>query len=140
MSSDNKFGKCCGCPARVNHFREIGEWESASIRIEREMKELNITNIYDYNDYLENNGKEMVETRFQNMTNANTCQNDASNQFYIDSSDFHQRFEQMNQSIVEEEIMPYDKNVSVNLSVKSCPNYSIAEISSDKPANVYTKA
>jgi len=55
------------CPPRVNILREVGEWESASIRNTNEMKKLGLSNIHDYNNYLEEHGKDMIEARFKDL-------------------------------------------------------------------------
>ena len=140
MSLNNKYGKCCGCPPRVNVLREVGEWESASIRNANDMKRLNLNSVHDYNDYLEEHGKELIETRFKKLEEDNTCKNSGDNVFFVDSSDFHQRFEEMNGADEEHDVVSYDRNEPRVLSTNDHANYSLNEITNDKSTSYLSSA
>ena len=140
MSLNNKFGKCCKCPARVNLGREFTEYRSASIFSHDDMVKSEQNNTNDYNDYLENNGVEIIKQRTKELEAEHICKTDGKNIFFIDSSDFHQRFKEMNDSIEIQEVVPRDKYLSNNLSVRDRSNYTLREITGDQALVTSSKA
>jgi hypothetical protein len=140
MSLNNKYGKCCGCPPRVNILREVGEWESASIRNTNEMKKLGLSNIHDYNNYLEEHGKDMIEARFKDLEENYTCKNNGDNIFFVDSSDYHQRFEEMNKGAVTEDVVPFDHKEPRQLLVKKQSNYVLQNVTNSNSIKYFSSA
>lgn len=140
MSLNNKFGKCCKCPARVNLSREFTEYRSSSIYSHDDMVKSGKSNIYDYNEYLDNNGKNIIDDKTNVLTSTNVCKTNGKNIFFIDSTDFHQRFKEMNDSIELREVVPSDDHLSNNLSVKDRSNYTLREITGDQALVTSAKA
>lgn len=95
MNLNNKFGNCCGCPA-LNDAREFTEHRSPSIYNNEMMKTMGKTNSNDYRESLQSNGESIIRNIYNNFENNYKCKNNGSNVFYIDSSNFHSSYENLN--------------------------------------------
>ncbi len=121
---DNKFGKCCKCPARVDSMRQFTEYRSTHDVVANDMKNLGFTSIHDYNDYIERNGVKMIEESMKNQETNHKCQSDGNNTFNIDSSDYHNRFDEMIRNVRQDPIVPADSGVMTGvLSTGQRSNY-----------------
>jgi hypothetical protein len=132
MSLNNKYGKCCKCPARVNLARELTEYRSPSIYNHEDRIASGAKNLYDYNRFLETNGKDILEAKKQSLRDNNICKNNGDNIFFIDSTDFHARFNEINDHILEQTVVPSDDKLSTLLSTTERSNYTLREITGDK--------
>ena len=131
---DNKFGKCCKCPARMDSMTQFTEYESANAIAQRDMKSLGFKSIYEYNDHIETNGVKLIKKNIKYQKDNHTCQSNKKNRFNIDSSDYHKRFDEMIHTVKQENVVPVDFNVITNvLSTEPKANYSARYINSDKP-------
>ena len=131
MSLNNKYGKCCKCPARVNLGRELTEYRSASIYNQADRIDSGSKTIYEYDNFFETNGKELLEKKQQYLRDNNICKNTGNNIFFIDSTDFHARFTEINNNIVEQEVVSNDNNLTMLLSTNDRSNYTLREITGD---------
>jgi hypothetical protein len=96
MNLNNKFGNCCGCPA-LNNAREFTEHRSSSIYNSEIMKKITTTsNSHDYRQSLQNNGESIIRNLYNNFETNYKCKNNGSNVFYIDSTNFHSSYENLN--------------------------------------------
>jgi hypothetical protein len=132
MSLNNKYGKCCKCPARVNLARELTEYRSASIYNQEDRVKSGAKNLYEYNRFLETNGKDILREKQQSLRDNNICKDNGDNIFFIDSTDFHARFNEINDNIPEQVVVPSDSNLLTMLSTDERSNYTLRAITSDR--------
>ena len=119
MSLNNKYGKCCKCPARVNLGRELTEYRSASIYNQADRIDSGSKTIYEYDNFFETNGKELLEKKQQYLRDNNICKNTGNNIFFIDSTDFHARFTEINNNMalsVSNNIIDNSDNINNNIN------------------------
>jgi len=96
MNLNNKFGNCCGCPA-LNNAREFTEHRSSSIYNSEMMKKMTTTsNSNDFRQLLQSNGESIIRNIYNNFETNYKCKNNESNVFYIDSTNFHSSYENLN--------------------------------------------
>lgn len=131
---DNKFGKCCKCPAKVDSMRQFTEFESTNDIIYRDMKKLGFTSVYEYDEYLELNGTKLIAANVKWQKDNHTCQDNKQNKFNIDSSGYHKSFDEQIRGAKQESIVPVDSNVLKHvLSTGPRDNYNAQSINSDRP-------
>lgn len=133
MSLNNKFGKCCNCPSRMEYMdQEIVDYTSSSIREHGERQKAGVTSVHDYNEYLENNGDKIIQQKMQYLKDNYNCKNNGDNVFFVDSTDFHDRFMSMQDSIPEQSVVPSDTQLSNYMTTEEGSNFSLRTLSSNK--------
>ena len=133
MSLNNKFGKCCNCPAKMDYTsQEIIDYTSSSIREHNERKKVGAMSVHDYNTYLENNGDKIVGQRMKYLKDNYNCKNNGDNVFFVDSTDFHDRFTTMQNNVPEQSVVPSDKQLSNYMSTAEGSNFSLRTLSGNK--------
>lgn len=133
MSLNNKYGKCCNCPARMDYSStDFVDYASPSIIEHNARKNANVTSVHDYNDYLENNGDKIIGEKFNDLKNKYNCKNNGDNLFFVDSNDFHDRFNAMQESIPEQSVVPSDKQLTTYMSTDEGSNFTLRTITSNK--------
>lgn len=131
---DNKFGKCCKCPARMDSMRQFTEYRSSNAIVRETMEEYGFTNIHQYNEYMDkvafNNARLNLSKQEENYT----CKSDKNNSFYPDTLDYHARFDEQLKSVESDIVVPCDKHVLKNvLSTQPRANYTAKNINNDMP-------
>lgn len=131
---DNKFGKCCKCPAKVDSMRHFTEYRSTNNVVKSDMKRLGLLTVHEYNNYIEQNGVSLIEKNIKWQESNHKCQSNGNNVFNIDSSDYHKRFDEMIRSAIQEPIVPIDSGVMTGvLTTDPRSNYCAKSINSDRP-------
>ena len=95
MNSNNKYGNCCGCPA-LNNAREFTNYKSSSVHNSELMQKMSKTNSNDYRESLQNNAELIIKNTYDSFETNYKCKNNGSNVFYLDSSNFHGLYENLN--------------------------------------------
>lgn len=133
MSLNNKFGKCCNCPAKMDYVsQEIVDYTSPSIREHNDRKSAGVVTVHEYNEYLENNGDKIVGQRMKYLKDNYNCKNNGDNLFFVDSTDFHDRFTSMQNSVPEQSVVPSDKQLSNYMSTEEGSNFTLRTVSGNK--------
>lgn len=91
MDLNNKFGQCCKCPGLMNYNRDLTQWESSKIYEIELMNRLKLNNIVDYKINLQDNTEKILNNTITEYNNNYRCQH--GNNIYLDSSDFHKKFD-----------------------------------------------
>ena len=131
---DNKFGKCCKCPARMDSMRQYTEYESQNVIMADVMKKKGFKTIHEYNEWLEINGWDNAIASMKWQEANHKCQRDDNNVFYPNTSDDHARFEAMLNAIPQEDVVPLDPfTMKGVLSTQDRANYTSGEICNDRP-------
>ena len=68
----------------------------------------------------------------QSLRDNNICKDNGDNIFFIDSTDFHARFNEINDNIPEQVVVPSDSNLLTMLSTDERSNYTLRAITSDR--------
>jgi hypothetical protein len=111
MNLDNKNGICCNCPALMDYSRDITQWKSAKIHDIEMMKKLNITNSLDYKNVLQEHGEHIIRNTIDEYNKKYRCIN--GKDFYLDTSNFHQFFDNKDNIREHREIIPIN-NILLN--------------------------
>jgi len=117
MNLNNKYGNCCGCPA-LNNAREFTNYKSSSIYNHELMQKMSKTNSNDYRGLLQSNAESIIQNTNDSFETNYKCKNNGSNIFYLDSSNFHTLYENLNKQTTTENIdgiTKYKKKIPVNL-------------------------
>lgn len=131
---DNKFGKCCNCPARMDSMRQFTEYRSSGSLAQETMREQGFTSVYEYNEYLEKNGHTLAQANLKWQEKNHKCRSTEKHKFYPDTLDYHKRFDEQLKAIKPEPVVPYDNHVMLNvLSTQKRANYNTKSICSDQP-------
>jgi hypothetical protein len=74
MNSDNKFGKCCKCPARMSDGRIFTNWMPRKrlnefLRISSETG----PSSHEYRTYLQNKGEELIKSEVTYLEEQKKC-------------------------------------------------------------------
>jgi len=84
---NNKFGKCCNCPALSSGDQYFTNYVSSRLYNNELQKKLNINNSHAYRLSLQSNAsKYMSEENIK--ISSDKCKSDNKNNFYIDSSKY----------------------------------------------------
>ena len=132
MSLNNGYGKCCKCPARMNLAREFTDYTSPSIRERDERLRVGAKTVHDYDRYLEENGDKILNRTFDMLKDEYVCKNNGENLFFVDSTDFHQRFTDMNDSIPPQTVVASDKKLTNYMTTEDTRNYTLRALTGDK--------
>ena len=131
---DNKFGKCCKCPARVDSMRQFTEYRSANIIVRNTMDKNGFSSIHDYNEYMDKMAFNDAEQNLKRQEENHRCKSDGNNIFYPKTLDYHSRFDEQMDSIESDIVVPCDKHVMKNvLSTAKRANYTAKNINNDMP-------
>jgi len=87
MNSNNKFGKCCNCPAFMSDSRLFTNWETSKTFNYNLGLELNTNTNTEYKEFLIKNPGQINNIFYKDIS---TCNN--NDELYVDSSLYHQKF------------------------------------------------
>ena len=74
MNSDNKFGKCCKCPARMSDGRIFTNWMPRKRLNEfLRMGSNTVESSHDYRKYLQNKGEELIKSEVIYLEEQKKC-------------------------------------------------------------------
>ena len=73
MNSDNKFGECCKCPAKMNDGRLFTNYLPNSTLNSYVKKVNNITSENDYRQFLQKNGSKIMDNERTFMSLNKKC-------------------------------------------------------------------
>jgi len=100
MELNNKFGKCCSCPALMSDGRLFTSYVPHKEHNNRLMKQLGANESLEYKSILQNNGETIRKDIIDKLSAGSICKNNENNQFYkqVDINDyFNKKFlEKMN--------------------------------------------
>lgn len=95
MELNNKFGKCCSCPALMSDGRLFTSYVPHKEHNNKLMKQLGVSNSIEYKTVLQNNGETIRKDINDKLTAGSICKNNGTNKFYqqVDiNSYFNQQF------------------------------------------------
>jgi len=128
--SDNKFGKCCKCPPRMDLLRECTDYRSKSFAMDVDIRK-RFKSVHEYNEYLEENGFDDRQTKLKKLVDEYTCKSNGSNNFYIDSRGYHQHFvDEMNSIQEPATVVGYNSKAKTMLSANK-QDYTTKYINDD---------
>lgn len=100
MELNNKFGKCCSCPALMSDGRIFTSYIPHKEHNTRLMKQVGAKNSIEYKTILQNNYETIHKDIIDKLTTENICKNNGNNLFYqqIDINDYFNKnfLEKMN--------------------------------------------
>lgn len=135
---NNKFGKCCSCPARMDFVADFADFRSPSVVFSESFQKSGMT-IHDYNQYLEDNGEELIKYNIEQLKSGYVCKNDGTNMFLINTSDYHDRFDQINSTIEDKGVRPYNPHERKQLTVSDTRTaYAFKDINTRIPRGKYS--
>jgi len=85
---NNKFGKCCNCPALANGNQFFTNFESSRLYNYDLQQKYKLKNSHDYRLNLQNNAAFLMLNENVNF-DSQQCTSDKQNKFYIDSSKYN---------------------------------------------------
>ena len=85
---NNKFGKCCNCPALSTGNQLFTNFESSRLYNDNYKKYLKIADSNTYRLNLQLNGTKYMQNE-NNKYDTIRCKSDKQNKFYIDSSSYN---------------------------------------------------
>jgi hypothetical protein len=104
MNSNNKFGKCCNCPAFMSDSRLFTNWETSKTYNYKLGVKLNTDTNTKYKQMLTSNPGYITDDFYKE---SNKCDN--GNGFYIDTSLYHKEFTDniLNEMHVDYTVRPF---------------------------------
>lgn len=112
--------------------QDVVDYTSPSIREYNDRKNAGAVTVHEYNEYLENNGDKIVGQRMKYLKDNYNCKNNGDNLFFVDSTDFHDRFTSMQNNVPEQSVVPSDKQLSNYMSTKEGSNFTLRTVSGNK--------
>ncbi len=82
MELNNKFGKCCSCPALMSDGRLFTSYMPHKQYNNNMMKELGASNSIEYKSILQNNGNVIRNDMLSKLEASVMCKNNDTNKFY----------------------------------------------------------
>jgi len=125
MNSDNKFGTCCSCPALISDSRNLTSWKSSRTYNAELMQKLTLTNSTDFRFNLQNNAEQYIKNSFDDYNNNFKCK---GSQFYLDSTNYHNEFNKLNNIPVSNDVTYLPPN-TINASNINNENQKIISLS-----------
>lgn len=130
MNCDNKYSKCCGCPAIINTPREFTQWSSSKLYNFETMKKIGISNANDYRASLQSNAEIVMKNTINDFDTNYKCKNNGTNMFYLDSSKYNSYYDSINVISTKPAVDYYSKNTRKGVSLDSMKsNMSLSSIS-----------
>ena len=130
MNCDNRYAKCCECPAITNTPREFTVWTSSKLYNLQAMKKTNVTNAHDYRALLQSNAETIMKNTNGDFETNFKCKNSGSNLFYLDTSSYNNYYNSINVVSAKPEVENYQKNQAKGLNFDSLnSNLSLSSLS-----------
>ena len=82
MELNNKFGKCCSCPALMSDGRLFTSYVPHKEHNNSLMKQLGVSNSIEYKTVLQNNGETIRKDINDKLIASSMCKNNDNNKFY----------------------------------------------------------
>jgi hypothetical protein len=119
MNCDNRYAKCCGCPAITNAPREFTIWSSSKLYNLQTMKKTGLTNAHDYRASLQANTDSIMKNTVNDFDTNFKCKSNGSNLFYLDSSSYNNYYDSINVVSKKPEVENYQKNAGKGVLLDS---------------------
>jgi hypothetical protein len=119
MNCDNKYSKCCGCPAITNTPRELTLWSSSKLYNLQTMKKTGLINANDYRASLQANADIIMKNTVDDFDTNFKCKNNDSNLFYLDSYSYNNYYDSINVVSKKPEVENYHKNIAKGVLLDS---------------------